>query len=44
MKSAALGDHLKGSSSNLISTCLDNICSRIYFLFLPTYGLRPIMN
>lgn len=34
-KSAAFGDHLKGSSSSLISACLVRMLSRIYFLFLP---------
>lgn len=44
IKSAALGDHLNGSSSIFISTCLVRMCYRIYFLFLPLYGLRPSMN
>ena len=44
IKSIECGDHLYGSWSNLIAACLDNICSFIYFLLAPRYGLFPSIN
>jgi hypothetical protein len=44
MKSIALSDHPRGTSSFLTYTYLANIYSRISYLDLPLYGLLPNMS